>query len=116
MGKRYCVFAAYNKENKVEKELVFYLEELNKIVDRIVFVMDNPLNDKEKKIIETMEEKLTGIILDNEMKEIENEYSRNTGFKMGTPSVQGLIGYGVDTAKGLWNNASKNSAQYYSPY
>lgn len=54
MSKRYCVFAAYNKENKIEKELVFYLEELNKIVDGIVFVMDNPLNDKEKKKLENL--------------------------------------------------------------
>ena len=54
MGKRYCVFAAYNKENKITKELVFYLEELNKIVDGIVFVMDNPLNDKEKKKLENL--------------------------------------------------------------
>ena len=37
---------------KLYLELVFYLEELNKIVDGIVFVMDNPLDDEEKKKLE----------------------------------------------------------------
>lgn len=66
MGKRYCVFAAYNKENKITKELLFYLEELNKIVDGIVFVMDNPLDIEEKK-------KLENLTIYNECKK-HNEY------------------------------------------
>ena len=54
MGKRYCVFAAYNNEQKITKELIFYLEELNKISDGVVFVMDNPLDDEEKKKLENL--------------------------------------------------------------
>lgn len=64
--KRYCIFAAYNKENKITKELIFYLEELNKIVDGIVFVMDNPLDIEEKK-------KLENLTIYNECKK-HNEY------------------------------------------
>ena len=52
MSKRYCVFASYNKENKIGDEVIFYLKELNKIVDGIVFIMDNPIDETEEKKLE----------------------------------------------------------------
>ena len=52
MSKRYCVFAAYNNENRITTELLFYLEELNKITDGVVFIMDNPIDETEEKKLE----------------------------------------------------------------
>ena len=52
MGKRYCIFASYNKENKITSELLFYLEELNKVADGVVFIMDNPIDKIEEKKLE----------------------------------------------------------------
>lgn len=52
MGKRYCVFAGYNKENKIGDDVIFYLKELNKITDGIVFIMDNPIDKTEEKKLE----------------------------------------------------------------
>lgn len=52
MGKRYCVFAGYNKENKIGDDVIFYLKELNKITDGIVFIMDNPIDEIEEKKLE----------------------------------------------------------------
>ena len=66
MGKRYCVFASYNKENKIKDDVIFYLKELNKITNGIVFIMDNPVDDKEIK-------KLEGITIFNKC-EKHNEY------------------------------------------
>lgn len=66
MPKRYCVFAAYNKENRITSELLFYLEELNKITDGVVFIMDNPID-------ETEEKKLNGLTIYHKC-EKHNEY------------------------------------------
>lgn len=52
MPKRYCVFASYNKENKIGDEVIFYLKELNKITDGIAFIMDNPIDETEEKKLE----------------------------------------------------------------
>ncbi len=52
MGKRYCVFASYSKENKIGDDVIFYLKELNKITDGIVFIMDNPIDKTEEKKLE----------------------------------------------------------------
>lgn len=52
MFKRYCVFAGYNKENKIGDEVIFYLKELNKITDGVVFIMDNPIDETEEKKLE----------------------------------------------------------------
>ena len=52
MKKRYCVFASYNKENKIGDDVIFYLKELNKITDGIVFIMDNPIDETEEKKLE----------------------------------------------------------------
>lgn len=52
MGKRYCVFAGYNKENKIGDDVIFYLKELNKITNGVVFIMDNPIDKTEEKKLE----------------------------------------------------------------
>lgn len=52
MGKRYCVFAGYNKENKIGDDVIFYLKELNKITNGVVFIMDNPIDEIEAKKLE----------------------------------------------------------------
>ena len=52
MGKRYCVFASYSKENKIGDDILFYLKELNKITNGVVFIMDNPIDEIEAKKLE----------------------------------------------------------------
>lgn len=52
MGKRYCVFASYSKENKIGDDVIFYLKELNKITNGVVFIMDNPIDEIEAKKLE----------------------------------------------------------------
>ncbi len=52
MGKRYCVFASYSKENKIGDDILFYLKELNKITNGVVFIMDNPIDETEEKKLE----------------------------------------------------------------
>ncbi len=52
MGKRYCVFASYSKENKIGDDILFYLKELNKITNGVVFIMDNPIDETEAKKLE----------------------------------------------------------------
>jgi len=66
LSKRYCIFASYNKEEKITPELIFYLKELNKIVDGVVFIMDNKLEHNE-------EEKLNGLVIYKKA-ERHNEY------------------------------------------
>ena len=52
MGKRFCVFASYNKENKIGDDILFYLKELNKITNGVVFIMDNLIDETEEKKLE----------------------------------------------------------------
>lgn len=54
MGKRYCVFASYSKENKIGDDIIFYLKELNKITNGVVFVMDNLIDEIEAKKLEEL--------------------------------------------------------------
>lgn len=50
--KRVAIFASYNKENKISKYVIYYLTELKKVVDSIIFVSDNFIDETELKKIE----------------------------------------------------------------
>ena len=45
---RLCIFAHYDKDNIVDDYVVFYLKELKKIFNTIIFVSDSNLSDVEK--------------------------------------------------------------------
>ena len=50
--KRVAVFASYSKYNVIEEYVVYYIRELRKVVDTIVFVADNYTTEQELKKIE----------------------------------------------------------------
>lgn len=51
---RIAVFASFNKENIISEYVIYYLTELKKVVDAIIFVADNPTTEDELKKIENL--------------------------------------------------------------
>lgn len=49
---RIAIFAAYSPNGVITKELLYYLEQLNKIVDGVIFIADNDFSVNELKKIE----------------------------------------------------------------
>lgn len=51
INKRICIFAGFNKNGKIPDYVIYYLRELQKVVDGIIFIADNPvLNEEIEKI------------------------------------------------------------------
>ena len=51
---RTAIFASFSKECNIPEYVIFYLEELKKVVDNIIFVCDNPIFPEELKKIEKL--------------------------------------------------------------
>lgn len=47
MKKRLCVFAHYDKNQKIDDYVIYYLNELKKVTDKLIFVSDCELPDSE---------------------------------------------------------------------
>lgn len=54
-AKRLVIFAAYNPNGIISDYVIYYLNALRKVTDKIIFIADNDLNDSEK-------EKLLGVV------------------------------------------------------
>ncbi len=52
--RRYAVFASYTSNGIIGNDVVFYLRELNKITDGIVFIADNEINEEEAKKLDDL--------------------------------------------------------------
>ena len=52
--KRLAVFASFNAQGKIEKDVIYYLKELKKVTDNIIFVTDNPVLQEELVKIEDL--------------------------------------------------------------
>lgn len=44
---RICIFAAYSANNIIDEHVIYYLKELRKVCDGIIFVADNPVSENE---------------------------------------------------------------------
>lgn len=84
--KRAVIFAHYDKDSIIDDYVIFYLKELKKNIEKVIFVSCNELNDFEK-------QKLNNIA-DNIISEVHNEYdfgSYKRGFEI--LKAEGLSNY-----------------------